>query len=184
MTDTSNVLAMFARKPNTKSYFGASDLTEEKRLRFWLAPVRCEAGGFFHDKLTHSKNKHYLVTHPYSKQRIESCQVPESVMYSPEWFVKMKTPTSNSLQFSEAIQETKTKEGDLRIGGGGGNDVPLGRKTMSQGFYNQLRKRYTTSKHGVAKSSRAIAAKTVTESHRAGLVSSWQAIPSTCNATE
>ena len=115
---------------------------------------------------------------------IESCQVPESVMYSPEWFVKMKTPTSNSLQFSEAIQETKTKEGDLRIGGGGGNDVPLGRKTMSQGFYNQLRKRYTTSKHGVAKSSRAIAAKTVTESHRAGLDSSWQAIPSTCNATE
>ena len=190
--DVSKLVSKFNHQQQINTFQGSSDLTEEKRLRYWLSPVNVEnnklayctnqPGRLYHDKYTQSQNKHYLHTHPYSEERILQCQVPSTVMYSPEWFVKMTTkagsdPTNDSkLVFGETnvIANSSNNVLSKRLNGGGGNDVPLGRPTLSCNYFDVLRKRYTTSKHGVAKSKRAIAAKTATETHRGTIVSSWQ----------
>lgn len=182
-----DIQQMYLRKQEEKrlkSYLGSSDLTEEKRLQFWLAPIdleNCEGQPqvVFHDKLTHSKHKHYLQSHPFSKQRLLACKVPSSVKYSPQWFVKMIPAEERNLDTFTTFynNQSASSEGSQRIGGGGGNDVPIGRSRMSEPYFSVLRKRYTNSKHGVAMSKRAIAAKTVTATHRSGLVSSWEPFP-------
>ncbi len=194
-TTTPDIAGLWKKRQSLRAAKGsnhtyrASDRTQEKRLKYWLAPFRAKVPNYcydtrlYHDHQNYLQQKNYLTTHPYSALRILSCPPPESVGYEPDWFVKMKSIPENAFEFAEASLESKQHNvGDKRLGGGTGNDVPIGRPTISCDYLDVLRKRYTTSKHGIAKSKRTIAAKTVTETHRGSIASSWRPVP-ICNAT-
>lgn len=193
MSVSDSVVMLFgqraAKRKHDAAMFGSSYRTQEKKLSHWLtAPIitnlqeedkTCYStvGNVFHDRDTYNQNKYYLQTHPDSVIITSNPCPGDLPAYSTLGFVKMQTDRPR-FDLTLLCAEPPVRA----IGGGWGNDEPVGRAAISEGYFHQLRKRYNNSKHGIALSSRSIAAKTVTSSHRSALVSSWQPV-NNCSST-